>query len=116
MVAALVALGLAAPAQAGQDADACTNYGCAGMGSWYGDGDQIVVCDLEADGWSVVVIAWLNGVRASNKWHTAGAGSCSTRSYGDLPEGMEVKFQACLGKYSSETGDINRWKPGAGRA
>ncbi|MCX5064294.1 hypothetical protein OOJ91_00255 [Micromonospora lupini] len=108
MIAVVMASALATPAQAGTDDTACTYYGCynyqgwgSGYGEWNHSGDVMWVCDAYPDGWSVVVIAWLNGVRAPNKWDTSGAGDgCTERSYGDLPEGTEVKFQACLGDYS----------------
>ncbi|MBB5867337.1 hypothetical protein F4553_000716 [Allocatelliglobosispora scoriae] len=61
------------------------------------------VCDLYADGKSAVVIAWLNDVRAPDKWHTSGARDCTERSYGNLIEGTHIDFMACLGKYSTNT-------------
>lgn len=99
-------LAWAAPASAA-DAMTCTVYGCyeregwgTGYGYWQADGDIMHVCDQYADGWSVVVLARFNGTYAPDKWHTAGAGKCTDRSYGNLPEGTAFVFTACLGKYS----------------
>jgi hypothetical protein len=69
-----------APASAA-DKIGCTTYGCfegegwgSGYGLWMQDGDTMRVCDSYADGWSVVVMATLNG-SVKYKWHTASCGS-----------------------------------------
>jgi hypothetical protein len=86
----------------------CTSYGCynsdaslyTGYGHWFPDGDAMYVCDTSTDGLSVVVIANFNGGAVRYKWHTAGAGKCTERSYGNLPEGTEFVFWTCVGDYS----------------
>lgn len=100
-------LSWAAPASAGIDTTGCTTYGCytangwgAGFGYWEADGDIMHVCDQFADGWSIVVVATIEGMDAPNKWHTTGADKCTERSYGNLPEGKLFSYTVCLGKYS----------------
>ncbi|WP_369208584.1 hypothetical protein [Streptomyces sp. PU-14G] len=105
-VATASALGLAvstAPQAAAAGNDACTTYGCytgdgwgSGFGRWQANGDKMWVCDRAADGWSVVVVS---GGKA-NKWHTGGAGGCTVRSYGDLIDGWDIGYRACLGDAS----------------
>jgi hypothetical protein len=58
----------------------------------------MTVCDSYADGWSIVVAATFGGGSLTYKWHTAGPGKCTDRSYGDLPEGTGFAFMTCLGK------------------
>src|SRR5688500_10795928 len=82
---------LAAPASAAAppSGSCVSNEDSIGCGFWYHEGDQMLVCDTARDGRSVVVVAWLNDVRAADKWHTAGAGPpsdplrCTERSYGN---------------------------------
>ncbi|MFJ7154253.1 hypothetical protein ACIQUQ_04880 [Streptomyces sp. NPDC101118] len=81
-------------------AGAAGSVGGAGTATWYASGDKLVVCDNASDGKSVVAEAYVNG-RWQYKWHTAGAGKCTDRSYGDLPEGYGFDFRACLGDGSS---------------
>jgi hypothetical protein len=89
---------------------ACTWYGCynsdsplfTGYGHWFPDGDAMYVCDSSADGWSVVVIARFGAGDYRHKWHTAGAGKCTERSYGNLPEGTGFSFWTCIGDYSDD--------------
>ncbi len=112
--AALV-LGIAtAPQASAAGNDACTKFGCytgdpkgSGFARWVGDGDKMWVCDRSADGKSIVVFAYLGSdYRAlPAKWHTTGAGGCTERSYGNLAEGQQIAFFACLGDYSQNTVD-----------
>lgn len=114
--AALV-LGIAtAPQASAAGNDACTIFGCytgdpkgSGFARWVGDGDKMWVCDRSADGKSIVVGAVVESggsYRAlPDKWHTTGAGGCTERSYGNLAEGQEIWFVACLGDYSQNTID-----------
>ena len=113
--AVVIAGGLAwmAPASAA-DSFGCTTYGCfygdgwgSGYGYWMQDGDVMRVCDTYPDGWSVVIIATINGANAPYKWHTAGAGTCTDRSYGNLPEGTTFTYFTCLGKYSIGSIDLD---------
>jgi hypothetical protein len=101
-----LAISGASPASA-DPRDACTWYGCytgdgwgSGFGRWEANGDKMWVCDRSADGYSVVVWADIGGVTQPWKWHTGGAGSCTERSYGDVPEGQQIEYIACLGDYS----------------
>jgi hypothetical protein len=116
--AVAIAVGSVAAAPAANAAAStigCTVYGCyssdapryTGYGHWFPDGDAMYVCDSSADGLSVVVIANFNGGEVRYKWHTAGAGKCTERSYGNLPEGTEFVFWACVGDYSDNEIDLN---------
>lgn len=105
---AVSAAGAIPPANAAPSTIACTVYGCytsdapqfTGYGHWFPDGDAMYVCDSSVDGWSVVVVASFSAGDFRYKWHTAGAGKCTERSFGNLPEGTEFVFRTCLGDYS----------------
>ncbi|QNP62582.1 hypothetical protein [Streptomyces genisteinicus] len=92
--AAASALVLAAPT-----AGAAGVPGGGGSATWYADGDKMRICDTAADGKSVVVIASFTNTW---KWHTSGAGGCTDRSYGNLPEGFAFSFRVCLGDFSEQ--------------
>jgi hypothetical protein len=102
---ASVALALStAPQAAAAGLDGCAAGGCeVGYGRWVADGDKMWVCDNAADGYSIVVEAYVDNVAQSRKWHTRGAGSCTERSYGDVPERVLIAWRACRGDYSEDT-------------
>ncbi|MEV7728214.1 hypothetical protein AB0P15_26185 [Streptomyces sp. NPDC087917] len=95
---ALVLAGAAAAAVVlmAPSAGAAGSVGGAGSATWYSNGDKMTVCDNASDGKSVVVEAYVNG-SWQYKWHTGGAGGCTDRSYGNLPEGYQFDFRVCLG-------------------
>jgi hypothetical protein len=112
-VAIAGSLAWAAPASAA-DSFGCTTYGCffgegwgSGYGLWMQNGDVMRVCDTFPDDLSVVIIATINGVNAPYKWHTAGAHTCTDRSYGNLREGLDFVYRVCLGKYSENRIDLD---------
>ena len=120
LAVAVSGVAAATPANAAPTTVACTSFGCyasdapqfTGYGHWFPDGDAMYVCGTSTDGWSVVVIANFNGGDVRYKWHTAGAGKCTERSYGNLREGTEFVFWTCLGDYSDNQIAGNSCGPG----
>ncbi|MER7492842.1 hypothetical protein ABT033_09430 [Streptomyces pharetrae] len=97
MVAAAAASAVVLAAPSASAVSYTYTYGGEGSATWFSDGDTLTICDYEPDGASVVVYADFTDTK---KWHTAGAGKCTDRSYGNLTEGFDFSLRVCLGDYS----------------
>jgi hypothetical protein len=108
MIALLMPASLLVAVQpASADTFACPYYlvqGCdRGWANWFSSGDRLEICDDWADGWSIVVIASVDGGNTwVKKWNSSGAGTCVDRSFGNLPEGRKIVFDVCIGHRSTD--------------
>ncbi|MDM7855052.1 hypothetical protein [Cellulomonas alba] len=75
---------------------------CNAYGDFYADGESFKLQDTRADGHSVVMRIWIDGDRKSDLWNKYGDGQYVYRDYA-LAEGTPVKFQLCIGEYSTKT-------------
>lgn len=92
--AATMVTGMAvAPANAGADSPVSSTGGATAK--FFNVGDEVRVCDTQADGESVYAQYRINGGNTSDtSQHNGGNNTCDRRSTGNPAEGSEVQVRA----------------------
>lgn len=93
MAAGSIVLATGGTATAGADSQLSTTDGATARFLHYGD--DIRVCDTQADGESVYAQYYINGGSTqSTSQHNGGVNSCAKKGIGDIREGAEVTIRA----------------------